>query len=156
MILKYVKGDATEPIGDGKKFIIHCCNDLGLWGAGFVLAISKKWKDPEIQYKSWFENQKNKFKLGSIQIVPVDNDISVVNMIGQSGVRNKSNPTPIKYDAIRKCLKQVAIAAKFNKASVHAPQFGSGLAGGDWGEIENIINEELIEKNIDVTIYLFD
>jgi len=27
--INYIIGDVTDPQGDGKKLIIHCCNDLG-------------------------------------------------------------------------------------------------------------------------------
>ena len=39
--INYLKGDATEPT---KKpaIICHVCNDIGGWGRGFVLALSKK------------------------------------------------------------------------------------------------------------------
>jgi len=33
---------------------------------------------------------------------------------------------------------------------------GCGLAGGDWDVIEEILQEELISKGLDVTIYEFD
>ena len=32
--ITFVDGDVTKPIGNGKKYIVHCCNDLGLWGKG--------------------------------------------------------------------------------------------------------------------------
>ena len=41
--INYVIGDATQPIGDGAKIIVHVCNDIGGWGRGFVLALTKKW-----------------------------------------------------------------------------------------------------------------
>mgnify|MGYP002351074259 FL=1 len=42
----YLKGDATKPEGLGPRIIAHICNDVGLWGKGVVLAISKRWKLP--------------------------------------------------------------------------------------------------------------
>jgi O-acetyl-ADP-ribose deacetylase (regulator of RNase III) len=45
--INYIKGDATAPISKGEKIICHICNDIGGWGKGFVLAISKRWKEPE-------------------------------------------------------------------------------------------------------------
>jgi len=51
MKIEYVKGDATAPTGDGQKIIVHVCNDLGKWGKGFVLAISRRWKTPEKAYR---------------------------------------------------------------------------------------------------------
>lgn len=156
-MINYITGDATEPVGDGYKLIIHCCNDLGLWGAGFVLALSNKWEAPEKEYTEWSELAKldgKILKLGDVQLVLVEPDIAVVNMIGQRGVRKYAGIPPIRYEAIRECLKQVATFAKGLEASVHAPRFGSGLAGGNWVEIEKIINEEL--PDISVTIYDFE
>lgn len=40
--IQYKKGDATNPIDNGNKVIVHICNDIGAWGKGFVMAISKK------------------------------------------------------------------------------------------------------------------
>ncbi len=40
--IRYIKGDATQPQAGGNKVIAHVCNDLGGWGKGFVMAISKR------------------------------------------------------------------------------------------------------------------
>lgn len=42
MPIHYITGDATIPIGEGKKIIAHVCNDIGAWGKGFVLPLAKK------------------------------------------------------------------------------------------------------------------
>lgn len=159
-MINYVKGDATAPIGDGQKIICHVCNDIGAWGAGFVLALSKKWKEPERKYRLWFKEGPHfdtPLTLGAVQFVRVEPDIRVANMIGQHGVhRGKDGSTPVRYDAIREALKIVAKEATAALASVHAPRFGAGLAGGDWNTIESIINEELIAKGVVVTVYDFE
>jgi hypothetical protein len=36
MSINFIVGDATTPIGDGLKIIVHVCNDIGGWGRGFV------------------------------------------------------------------------------------------------------------------------
>jgi O-acetyl-ADP-ribose deacetylase (regulator of RNase III) len=158
-LINYVKGDATKPQGDGPKFIIHCCNNIGLWGAGFVLAVSRRWSQPE-HYFSMFEA----LPLGLVQFVKVTDDITVVNMVGQDGVgRRPDGSPPIDYNAIERCLEKVASACAdpayrgpYKSVSVHAPRFGAGLAGGDWDRIEEIINHTLIEKEIPVTVYDFE
>lgn len=66
--IKYVDGDATQPIGNGNKIIVHVCNDIGAWGKGFVMAISKRWKTPEENYKRWYAS-KEFFCLGEVQLV---------------------------------------------------------------------------------------
>lgn len=152
--IKYIKGDATKPHGLGKKLIIHCCNSIDCWGSGFVIALSKRWPEPEIEYHNWYKNGKD-FKLGNINVVQVEPDIYVANMIGQRGVGMQNGIPPISYDAIEWCLDRVYMWCKPNNASVHAPRFGSDRAGGDWNIIESIIIEKLCKRNIPVTIYDF-
>ena len=65
--LKYVDGDATQPQGPGLKYIIHCCNDVGAWGAGFVLAISKRWPGPEKAYREWAESDSPTLPIAHLQ-----------------------------------------------------------------------------------------
>ena len=105
-----VRGDATRPKGTGIKYIIHCCNDIGAWGAGFVLALSKRWKEPEKQYRDWAHNREGTgkpFELGQVQIVIVEKDILVVNMIGQRDTHWSNGKPPIRYDAIEEGLNRV-------------------------------------------------
>jgi O-acetyl-ADP-ribose deacetylase (regulator of RNase III) len=154
--INYIKGDATEPVGEGKKIIPHICNDIGAWGAGFVLALSAKWPAPEASYLKWFRS-KHFFELGHNQRVEVGGGIMVINMIAQHKVgRDDKGKSPIRYTAVRECLSRVAAEAKEQKASVHMPRIGCGLAGGSWGVIENIIKDTLLDRNIEVTVYDFE
>lgn len=154
--ITYVVGDATSPVGEGLKVIIHCCNDIGGWGSGFVVALSKKWEKPERHYRDWAKSE-NKFELGMTQYVGVEKDIVVANMIGQRSTGySKDGIAPIRYSAIKRCLRDVYEYCHLHNASVHAPRFGAGLAGGDWAVIEKMIQEELTDKGINVTIYDFE
>lgn len=156
MTITYIKGDATQPVGKGNRIIVHCCNDLGAWGSGFVVALSKKWPLPESAYRLWKEidhnHPQNPFSLGSIQIVPVDieNEISVCNLIGQHkfGGRDSQDYPYVRYDAIREGFRRLARTAKNWNSTIHMPRMGCGLAGGEWAEIEKIIHEELSEFNV--------
>lgn len=73
-MIKYIKGDATNPRVEGNKIITHICNDMGGWGKGFVMAVSKRWKMPEEEYRRWYKQGEN-FELGEIQLVQVEKDI---------------------------------------------------------------------------------
>lgn len=59
---------------------------------------------------------------------------------------------PIRYNAIRTALTTVNKLAVEIGATIHAPKFGSDLAGGSWEEIEKIIKETM---TVDVTIYIY-
>lgn len=150
--LKYIKGDATNPFSKGEKIICHICNDIGSWGKGFVLAISKRWKEPEIEYRKWYR-EKNNFLLGEVQFIRVEQYITVANMIGQHGIKTSSKDVPIRYDAVEKCLEKVCLKAKELNASVHMPRIGCGLAGGKWEKIEPIIIKTLVANDIEVFVY---
>ncbi|EAC7884373.1 macro domain-containing protein [Listeria monocytogenes] len=153
--ITYLKGDATNPIAKGNKIIAHICNDVGGWGKGFVLAISRKWKEPEKAYRKWYKD-KNGFELGEVQLIPVTDYISICNMIGQKGIKTGSTGVPIRYEAVESCLEKLSKIAKEQQASIHMPRIGCGLAGGKWEIIEPIIRKTLIEDGIEVYIYDFD
>lgn len=153
-MITYVKGDATKPQGDGPKIIAHVCNDEGLWGAGFVLAVDKLSPRPKQwfrdQYKSWIRLGAAFTPLGQVDFVPIKNDSYVANMVAQHRtVRTVSKP--ICYKSLEICLTKVAEYAVSEGASVHMPRIGCGLAGGDWSVVESIINRTL--KDVDVTVY---
>lgn len=150
MKISFVKGDATQPIGDGNKIITHIVNDLGLWGAGFVLAVSKKWNEPEESYRALKPEERI---LGNVQFVKVEDDITIANMFGQKGVRSETNTRPINYTAVKQSLKKVSDYAIETNATIHMPRIGCGLAGGDWFLIEKLIHEVV---KADVTVYDFE
>jgi len=152
--IKYINGDATSPEGRDKKIITHVCNDVGAWGKGFVLAISKRWPYPERAYRDLFDSRAYHAKLGFVQFIRVNPSTIVANMLAQHSFGDKDGP-PIRYDAVRTCLEKVAAFAIKEKASIHMPRIGCGLAGGNWEEIEPIINETLISRGLEVTVYDF-
>lgn len=152
--INYVVGDATAPLGTGLKVIGHVCNNVGAWGHGFVMALSKKWKEPENDYHVWFKEE-TKPQLGEVCFVPVEGDIVVANMIGQVMGFGTNGEPPVRYEAIRQALKIVADYCLHHNASFHCPRIGCGLAGGSWEVISQIIHEELCDKGIDVTVYEF-
>lgn len=154
--IKYIKGDATEPVSDGPKILVHVCNDIGGWGKGFVLAISRRWPGPEREYRKWAKEGTD-FELGKVQFVRVKPDLWVANLIGQHKIRRqKGQAPPIRYEAIREGLIRVAEKAVELEASIHMPRIGCGLAGGKWDRIEPMIQETLLELGVSVTVYDFE
>ena len=173
---KTVVGDATKPEGLGTVPIIipHVCNDLGLWGSGFVLAVTKAFGNKaEQSYLDWFDghgvslegckysNEFGGFDLGEVQFVKIpDKTLVVANMVGQHNVRGL-DPTgrpPIRYGALAKAMKHVYVFATQSCAvlpQIHCPKFGSDLSGGDWKTVEQLILEFWVDNGINVTVYEF-
>jgi len=153
--INYTTGDATDPITEGNKIIVHICNDIGGWGKGFVMAISKRWKQPEQNYRDWYKSKED-FILGAVQFVQVENDLWVANLIGQHKINKDENGNaPIRYDAVLEGLDKVAKFALEKGATVHMPRIGCGLAGGTWDRIEPLITESLTAHNVDTYVYDF-
>src|SRR5690242_13902921 len=94
----YLIGDATALSGRGPGVIAHVCNDSGGWGKGFVLAINRRWAEPEAAYRSWARSGQE-FGLGMVQLVRVDDHLRVANMVAQHGYVSRANPVAIRYDA---------------------------------------------------------
>ena len=141
--IAFVRGDATQPEGTGTRVIAHVCNDVGAWGAGFVLAVSKRWKAPELHYR---ENSK-RLQLGAIQLFLVEPGIEVANMIAQRACT-------LDYLALYECLTILArVHQNREDVSFHMPRIGCGIAGGDWRRVEAIVYETLSKAGFPVTVY---
>lgn len=171
-MVKYVVGDATKPVvSDGIRIIAHVNNNKGGWGAGFVLAVSKRWPEAEAAYRRWYSDVQSKgsnsIPLGQVQMVPVKDEhgrLYVANMVAQDKYVSEDNPIAIRYGALVQCLHDLNkwIAAmhvvrsrmpgEYNfKSSIHMPRIGCGLAGGDW----NVIGDILI-RSLNYDLYIYD
>ena len=153
--ITYLKGDATNPKAEGNKIIVHICNDIGGWGKGFVMAISKLLKLPEQSYRNWYKSKEN-FCLGAVQFVQVETDLWVANLIGQHKVnKDEQGNAPIRYEAVLAGLEKIGMFAAENAATVHMPRIGCGLAGGTWDKIEPLLNSAIANRDILITVYDF-
>ncbi|MFF6947346.1 macro domain-containing protein [Streptomyces iakyrus] len=152
--ITYVRGDATVPSVKGVKVIAHVCNDIGGWGKGFVLAVSRRWPEPEAAYRAWHRDRAaNDFALGAVQFVQVERHVWIANMVGQRGTRTGGKGVPVRYEAIDSALETLAGKAAELGASVHMPRIGCGLAGGKWSRVEPLVEERLVRRGIRVTVY---
>lgn len=152
--LVYRNGDATAPhVGSSPIIVAHIVNDIGAWGAGFVLAVSRRWPEVRSAYYDW---RQSGLSLGSVQFVKVEPQIIVANMCGQTGVGGGSTEPPIRYWALQQCLEDVRNHAILLNADVHMPFIGCGLAGGSWDKIRPLVENALSVENIPVVVYDFN
>jgi len=154
MGLSYVQGDLFAGIPKDEKVIIpHCCNNLGLWGKGFVVPLGKNFPSAKGKYLAGFD--KELLFLGSTQMVETeDENVVVANMIGQDGVVSKENTRPLDYEAIYCCMSVVLDYAKEHSINkIISPKFGSALAGGDWTILEAMIQKLWVKNGLDVIVY---
>lgn len=179
MQIQYKSGDLFEDLPNvvGPEdvqvvMIPHVCNNVGAWGAGFVVPLGKRFPDVEKAYHDWhnyntdissYEVERashtndGRFKLGNTQFVHVVKDdfpkVSVANMIAQ----HMGGTRPLHYNALSRCMDDVATFSKsLNIEQIVCPMFGSGLAGGNWDFIEDLIVDCWLRKEMKVTVYYLE
>lgn len=150
-MIHYLKGDALEPqITSGIIVFPHITNDMGGWGKGYVLNISKKWREPELEYRESYGN--GTLELGYTQFVKVEDNKYVVNMCAQHGYARYLRLPPIQYPMVAKCLSDIKDWTNPSlKYTFHMPRIGCGLAGGRWEIIEVLLLEYL--GSFDIYVY---
>lgn len=155
MKIKYQIGDLFEFIDSFKYEIIipHIVNIKNCWGAGFVIPLARKWPQAKSIYHSTCGLYNNYDDLlGEVQCVYVrqpPNSILVAHMFAQT----LGGKRPLFYNALYKCMDNVAVRAKKIGAVIIAPMFGSGLAGGNWSFIKELIEDCWLTQGIPVTIF---
>lgn len=151
-----------EIISSGKYNVVipHVCNNIGLFGAGFAKDVASFY--PEVAIN--FEMSGNKTKLGTVQYVKTTENKNTktfmyfANMIAQNKTIGHNNPRPLNYESLMKCMIDVrqftnALSNKTDTESqIHCPMFGSGLAGGNWIFIKDLIED--IWHEFTVTVYV--
>jgi len=149
----FLRGDATEPRGDGSKIIAHIVNDrTPNWGGrGFAVAVRRKWDMVQDDFQHW-ASSRDRLALGNSHFSPVTKSLGVFHMVAQHGYGASPRPR-IRYAALRKCLEELADIAGKARASVHMPRIGTGEARGNWQVIQELLDETLISQGLDVTVY---
>lgn len=145
-MIEYQEGDLFQNLDNLYKGVLipHVCNNLGVFGAGFVIPLSKKFPLAKESY------QKSSLELGTTGFVKVQKNIVVANMIAQNGT---GGLRPLRYNALAKCLDEVSDYAIFHDMQIFAPMFGSGLAGGNWLFIEELIKDAWLNRQLKVKVF---
>lgn len=125
--------------------VCHQVNCRGKMGAGIAKKIRHTW--PLAYRKYMYAFNMGWLKLGYVQLVKITDELYVGNLAGQYNYGRDRQYT--NYDAVRKCLRQVARFSSEQKLPVYIPyKMGCSLAGGDWNEVFKIISEELPDSTI--------
>jgi hypothetical protein len=152
--ITYLRGDATSTRGEGNKLLVQVVNDGAFtWGGGgFALSVRNKWPSAQRAFTIEVTTDSNRLKLGNVIATEVRSDVTLTSIVAQHGY-GPSQRSRIRYGALRDGLMQVSTIAKQKKATVHMPRIGTGLAGGSWPVIEEIVRESLLQVGIEVFVY---
>lgn len=158
--------DVTSSIVLDKKVsstvivIPHVCNNVSVFNGGFAKDVAEHYP---IVKENFMALGKKYSQLGKVQYIEVysnthsKNKIIIANMIAQNGIISSSNTRPLNYCALVYCMNDINryIDSLYKNNSdvvdIHCPKFGSGLAGGNWVFIQDLIKD--IWKNHQVYVY---
>ena len=160
-IFDIINNRISSGINGSSVIVPHICNNVNAFGAGFAGCVAENY--PEV--KANFHMLGQKAKLGQTQFITVKTDkvyrhsIVFANMIAQHKLINLSNKRPLNYGALVYCMSEVrSFAKKLQNNSdkcnieIHCPKFGSGLAGGNWSFVSDLIDD--IWSDLPVFVYL--
>jgi len=149
------------------NIIPQVCNNIGKYGAGLSGSLATKWPIVRERYSEWVGRQgkgsSGPYTLGQIQWVNVEPNVAVVNMVAQNGVRNASNPKPIKYKHLEMCLIRLfgmtsVLTSRYADGhfKIWCPQIGAGLAGGDWQKIQGMVAHWFDRPEFELNIIYYE
>jgi hypothetical protein len=162
----HVSKERVNAQHNGATVIIpHVCNNVDAFGAGFASCVAQEFPSVKADYhllgKSFLKNN-----LGYTQFIKVYEEpkyrhrLVFANMIAQNGIISSTNDRPLNYLALAKCMVSVSKYINDNtdflqnkhSVEIHAPKFGSGLSGGNWAFISDIIEDIWSSYNICIHI----
>lgn len=149
-MIKLIKGVNLFTTLQPGDVIIHGCNCFNTMGAGFAAELKKNY--PEAYMADCQTTKGDRNKLGDFTFCKID-DLTIINAYTQFACfpRGKDH---FEYVAFHNFLDNYLGSVR-NKR-IKMPKIGAGLAGGDWGRIERIINQLLlkhVERNNSIEIY---
>jgi O-acetyl-ADP-ribose deacetylase (regulator of RNase III) len=156
--MKEIQGDILK---SGKDIIIQQVNCRGFMGKGLAEQINERYGNVKKEYTKYRDKQLKTGKsdedlLGLVNYVDTYDETIIANVFGQIDIRkNKYDKTVYTHkDALLKGIRTVRDKAQELNLSIAIPTYiGCGLAGGNWTDIKQGIEEIFKDSQVDVTLY---
>jgi len=149
--MKVTEGDLIKKAKEGDfDLIVHGCNCFCTMGGGIAKGIKSEF--PEAFDADQATPKGSKDKLGTCSFAKIEREgIQLIVVNGYTQFDYRGHGVKVDYDAVRSCMKW--IKEHFEGKRIGLPKIGAGLAGGDWGRISQIIDEELAGEDVTLVIY---
>lgn len=147
-----------------KGIIVHGCNAQGKYQSGVAGQIREKYPAAYEAYYNTYIAQGHKLELGQIIPVWVTEDLCIINAITQQ-FYGRDGKRYVSYDAVASAFASVVeywcdymCDNDAEETLIHFPQIGAGLGGGDWNQIQSIIEQALFDhmKNIPGVLWIYE
>ncbi len=112
---------------------VNCQNRIG---AGLSGAIIQKYPIVEQKYHEAFLNRTKEELFGKIQVIPVEEGLSVANLFTQFSYGNAKKTGEVYTDTEKLLFAIDKLAEKYRDQEIYVPAYiGCGLAGGNWSRV---------------------
>lgn len=157
MITQTVNGDLIAMLKQHKGemvFTAHGCNCHAAMGSGYAPLIAKAFnglREVDVTYRSTFKD--NIDMLGTYSKLTTDH-VTIYNAYTQyhPGADLRLDALGKAFANMNRNVKNTAIKLDV-KPVLYIPRIGAGIAGGDWDEISEVINQNT--PDIDVIVYVY-
>lgn len=137
-----------------KGIIVHGVNCQSIMGAGIALSVKDKYPQAYNDYYLKCNRTVDKHSLlGEIVTTQINNDLYIVNAFTQVNYGRYHYWGDQNYEAIQSVFTKINPLAFETNLPVMFPMIGSGLGGGDWNIIQNII-ELSLSNNIEKKLFV--
>ncbi len=154
--LRFRSGDVTDvAAADGPVVIGHVTNDAARgWGPrGAAAAVGRRFPSAKAAYRQWAVHT-GELQLGDVHLVETSESagVHVASLVVQRGYGPDSRDR-LSYTALAEALATLARHARRLGAEVRLPRLGTGQGGGRWDLIEAELDEQLVRRGVEVTVY---
>lgn len=159
-IFQSIRERASATSNGCSVIVPHVCNNINTFDSGFSSNIIDNY--PIV--KENFHMLGKSAKLGTNQYISVYKnkknlqEVIFCNMFAQNGTYSHTNTRPLNYGALAYSMVEMKhYMIQYRKGNenipleIHCPKFGTGLCGGNWKFIEDLIED--IWKDVNIYVY---
>lgn len=156
-MLKYKVGDLVQAAKKREVDVIaHQCNCFCDMKTGIAPKIKHAF--PEVYKADLATKSGSRSKLGTFSKALAENGLICYNLYGQYDFKGRSKgKVDTNYNALEKSFFNMGkdiLSSENKQVKVGLPKIGAGLGGGDWKVISGLIDKNLVQKGINVVIYV--
>ena len=152
MTIPIIHGDIlNETFG----IIVHGVNAQGKMNSGFAKSLCNKYPIVYHDYINWFDDLKGNIKPGDAIMTSITPKLKIVSGVTQQYYGRDPNVVYVNYAAIETIFQRVSDYSLRTRLPVKFPMIGCGLGGGQWVEVEKII-EKAMAAIVPRTLYIKD
>jgi O-acetyl-ADP-ribose deacetylase (regulator of RNase III) len=141
------------------NIIVHGCNAQGVMGSGFAKQVAERYPACVETYRQQLHYLKQALPdsvLGQCIQYWAAPYLVIVNAITQRDFGRDPNRRYVNYEAVATAFDQLRDMPGLQHGTIHYPQIGAGLGGGDWAIISEIISSRLDPAGITHVLWLLE